>query len=142
MKKTIAVTVGVAAATLVALAPGVATASPSEPTTGDTIRYEFISNHQINDSIYWYDAWGDGRRFPEEVDRKVRFNSSYRNSDGDRMWIASQTVTARSTHQLVGSYISADYESASQNYVACKTYVNGTLVASKYATGKYATAYC
>lgn len=140
-------TLAVAAATLATAALTVAGTSPAGadveyPTTGDTITYEFVSNHQINDSIYWYDADTESQRFPDEYDQRVKFNSSFKNENGHTMWLAKRTFTSRSTTQLVGGYVSADYEQSSQNYVRCATYVNGVQTSFEYATGKYATAYC
>ncbi|AOE43818.1 hypothetical protein SEA_BANTAM_129 [Gordonia phage Bantam] len=134
-----AVVASVVAAT--SIATGVANASPSSPTTGDIIRYEFSSNNRNVDSIYWYDGWNEDHRFPESYDRYAVFNTSYKNANGHTLWLAKRTVRSNSTYQITGGYISA-HDDVSRAYVACRVYVNDVLIESDYATGKYATAYC
>ncbi|WP_207844439.1 hypothetical protein [Williamsia soli] len=136
------------ASTVVALGlfSGVSPASADVefPTSGDVIKYVFVSNKPINDSIYWYDAYGDGQSFPEDPSQRVRFNNTFVGTDGHTYWSTSRTFTSRSTYQLVGGYISADYENdgSGNNYVRCSTFVNGVQTSFEYAEGRYATAYC
>ncbi|QIG58790.1 hypothetical protein SEA_DATBOI_126 [Gordonia phage DatBoi] len=122
-------------------ATGVAHASPDSPTTGDTITYEFISNSSKVDSFHWYDGWNEDHTFPEDYDKHAIFKTTFRNSNGHTMWRVRKNIRSNSTYQITGAYISA-YSEVSRPYVACKVYVNGVLIDSDYATGKYATAYC
>lgn len=141
MRKLIAALVLVVAAVVSTVELGTAQASVSEPTVGDSIRYEFISNSRYLDSFSWYDGWNDLQRFPEEIDHHVRLNSSFRNSEGVTLWRGTRTVTSHSTYQLTGSYVTA-YDEAYHPYVECRIYVNGVLTERDSATGSYASAFC
>jgi hypothetical protein len=138
------------ASTVVALGlfSGVSPASADAefPTSGDVIRYEFVSNKKLNDSIIWYDAYSDMQMFPDpDTDdyTGVIFNGTFVGTDGVTYYLATRTFTAKSTYQLVGGAVSADYENSDgNNYVRCATYVNGVQTSFENAEGRYATAYC
>lgn len=119
----------VAAAAALVPTAAVATASPSEPTAGDRVRYILYSDVQHNESANWFDADNDMDSFEQ-----TRLPSYSRSSS---KWSGTLNVVSRSTYQLTGSSFQT-----SGYYAGCAIYVNGTLVASDSATGRYAVAVC
>ncbi|HEY9314713.1 hypothetical protein [Williamsia sp.] len=132
------------AATVVGV--GQSSADVNFPEAGDRIQYVFVSNKPVNDGIFWYDAFSDDQSFPDpEKDSYtgVRFKDTFVGTDGVTYYRATKTFTSQSTNQIVGGYISADYENeGSNNYVRCAAYVNGEQYSWDSAVGRYATAYC
>ncbi|GAA2375122.1 MULTISPECIES: hypothetical protein [Gordonia] len=118
-----------AAATACAIAAGPAAADSADPTVGDTVRYVFFSDTQVNESLAWYDAYDD-------MQTMSRPSLPTRSKDR-KTWSGSITVTSRSTYQFTGSSFQT-----SGHYAACRTYVNGVLVSEDSSTGRYAMAVC
>ncbi|MGO3326433.1 hypothetical protein [Gordonia sp. (in: high G+C Gram-positive bacteria)] len=119
----------VAATTALAPAAAVASANPSEPTAGDTVRYMFYSDYQYNESLTYFDA---------NSEIQTMENPKLPSYSGEEGWYSgSLTVTSRSTYQLASSSIQTSGYRA-----ACRVYVNDTLVSSDSATGRYAVALC
>ncbi|MCF8570926.1 hypothetical protein L5G32_11680 [Gordonia sp. HY002] len=119
----------VAVAAVLAPSVAVASASSSEPTAGDTVRYTFYSDVQNNESTNWFDGDNDMDSF--ETTRLSGYSRS------TTKWFGSKSVVSRSTYQLTGSSFQT-----SGYYAGCAIYVNGTLVSSDSATGRYAVAVC
>ncbi|MCF8611401.1 hypothetical protein L5G28_14730 [Gordonia sp. HY285] len=126
----IRVCIAVTAATA-ALVPAaaLASASPSDPTVGDTVRYVFYSDYQSNESLTYFDA---------DNEIQTMENPTLPSDASEKGWhYGSLTLTSRSTYQLAGSSIQTSGYRA-----ACRVYVNDTLVASDSASGRYAVAIC
>ncbi|WOC13587.1 hypothetical protein [Gordonia sp. MP11Mi] len=120
-----------ATAATAALVPAAAnaSASPSDPTVGDAVAYYFYSDHQVNESLTYFDA---------DNDIQTMESPKLPSHSGEEGWYSgSLTLTSRSTYQLASSSIQTSGYRA-----ACRVYVNGTLVASDSATGRYAVAAC
>lgn len=119
----------VAATAVLAPSAAAASASSSEPTAGDTVRYMYYSDYQYNESITYFDA---------DNDIQTMENPKLPSYSSEKGWYSgSLTVTSRSTYQLASSSIQTSGYRA-----ACRVYVNGTLISSDSATGRYAVAVC
>ncbi|NMO04292.1 hypothetical protein HH308_24025 [Gordonia sp. TBRC 11910] len=110
-------------------APGLATASVAEPTSGDTVTYEFVSDVPDNQGSNWYDADNDMSTFSNTHLPKY-------NAKNGHYW-GTQSFTSRSTYQLTAASIQT-----SGYYAQCFVSINGVQVSENHASGKYAMAVC
>ena len=129
MRPVIATAVASAAILAGTATAGTATADAESPTVGDRIQYVFYSDHKVNEYAVWYDANNDFQDISN-------VSLPTRSKDGKR-WSGSISLTSRSTYQLAGASIQT-----SGYFAACRTYVNGTLVAEDKSTGRYSIATC
>jgi len=110
-------------------APLIIAAPANAATAGDTVIYTWCSDVPDNSTSTWYDADNDIAQF-ENTHLPTYFAA-------DGRFCGHQTVVSASTYQLTASSLQTD-----GLYSACTIRVNGELVASNAATGRYAISEC
>ncbi len=119
---------GLAALLAAVCAAAPAHASVDEPTAGDRITYTFFSDVPDNQSLTWFDA-------NDDIAQNTSPHLPERDASG-RYW-GTVTFVSQSTYQSVVGSIQTD------GYLAgCTAIVNGTVIGTKTATGRYAVASC
>ncbi|GAA4383093.1 hypothetical protein [Tsukamurella soli] len=117
----------------VALLAGLCGAAPSyastdDPTVGDTVVYTFYSDVPGGNGLTWFNADGDISQLESANLPRVASNGRY--------W-GTESFTSRSTYQpVVGSIQTGGY------FAGCTVSVDGTVIGTKTATGRFAIASC
>ncbi|MBD0024259.1 MULTISPECIES: hypothetical protein [Gordonia] len=134
-KQIIAAAAITAAATAnIAVGVGTAVASTGDPTTGDHVRYVFISDVADNGSSNWFNADNDQSSLNTT---HLPSYGVYTRGSGTKLYSGSKSFTSRSTYQLAAAAIQTD-----GYYAECRVFVNGVQVSADSATGRYALAVC